>query len=155
MTSFQNDGEIDQTNLARSWSRFSLRMMFAAVTAMAVLLYLLISAPAIVAAPALYLLNMLLMMFFLAGSLYAGENLKAFCRGAILPWFAYYLFLTFAEFSIVNVESVDLYEIAAAFGEAIGFFRFTTIFFGSTSLITGATTVAFKRLLEPSNRRYP
>lgn len=142
--------DLGEPKIMRHGSRFSLRMMFVAVTGVAVLLYLLISAPTSVAAPGLYLVNTLLVAFFLAGALYGNENLKAFCRGAVLPFAIFYLYLTYMSFVMtmeVGVFSIEHWnEVFQRSAKAIGN---ATILFISASVLLGAATVGFKHLLEP------
>ncbi len=149
MTLPANDDAATEPKFERRWSRFSLRMLFVAVTAVAILLYLLTSAPSFVATPGLYLLDTLLMAFFLAGALYGGENLKAFCRGATLPFAMFYLYLTYISMAFTVEDLLSFDHMNEAFERSAKNFRSITMFFASASLVVGSATLGFKLLLEP------
>jgi hypothetical protein len=72
---------------------FNLRTLLGLVTLLCVLAWLLTAAPPFVAAIGLFVYVTLQTTFFVAGAMYAGENLKAFCRGALLPGLVDYAFV--------------------------------------------------------------
>ncbi len=64
---------------------FGIKSLFGLTGAIAVALYLLVSAPTFVAVPLLVLLHVTIGALLLAGLVYGAGNLRAFCMGAMIP----------------------------------------------------------------------
>jgi hypothetical protein len=132
---------------------FHLRTLLTVVTAACVMVYLLTVASELATTIGLLVYATLVTSFFLAGAVYASDNLKAFCRGALLPMLILFFFLTYISSMQVFIE--DLKKFSDMADGATRFLRRWTI--GSTLLSTwmGLSTLGFKRLVEPREPREP
>lgn len=130
--------------------QYGLRTILVAMTFSSGLLYLLTLAPTWLAVPALLLFSILSTMFFVAGAIYAGDQLKAFCRGALLPTLACNLFVTWIAIQVVNL---DLSDWSNLLEDEIAFIlRRITVTYLFLSGLMGLSLLAFKWLVEPKSR---
>jgi hypothetical protein len=138
---------------------FNLRTLLGLVTVLCVLAWLLTAAPPSVAAIGLFVYVTLQTTFFVAGAMYAGENLKAFCRGALLPGLVDYAFVAWVFIQLALAMDLD-YFVRVWNGESqiveeIAFLRRSTVVAAVMSVLIGLAMVGFKRLLEPRSQQPP
>lgn len=131
---------------------FNLRTMLGLVTVFCLVVYLLTAAPPLVAGIGLFVYVVLQTTFFVTGAFYAGPNLKAFCRGALLPALIDYMFVMWVFVQVgIAFDFGDLraaMEMDANEGSVV-FLRRTTIMATALSVLIGLATLVFKRLVEP------
>jgi hypothetical protein len=138
---------------------FNLRTLLGLVNLLCVLAWLLTAAPPFVAAIGLFVYVTLQTTFFVAGAMYAGENLKAFCRGALLPGLVDYAFVAWVFIQLALAMDLD-YFVRVWNGESqiveeIAFLRRSTVVAAVMSVLIGLAMVGFKRLLEPRSQQPP
>ncbi len=132
---------------------FNLRLtILTLVTLLCLLPYLVAAAPPVVAAFGLFAFLTLQTTFFLAGAVYGRENLKAFCRGALLPALLHYSITTWLVLAYGTESFLDAMEIGSGI---VDYLRVTTVVSAVVSVLGGLAMVVFKRLVEPRRPNPP
>ena len=117
--------------------QFSLRMMFAAVTAIAAALGALVPAPSWYSGLAMMLLATTFPAILWIGSQHSGKYTKSFCLGAFAPAATAAVFLAFSLITVNGPESVTLHDCLAIVAKLAEFYRFLLAFFWGSMPIVG------------------
>lgn len=127
---------------------FSLRMMLAAVTAVALPLAALTAKPTFLSGLAMMLLATAFPPLCWIGSWFGGRYTRAFCIGAFAPAVVAAIFLAFSLITVIGPQTVAFDECLAIVAKLAEFYRFLLAFFWTAMPIIGFLCVVAAWTLE-------
>jgi len=134
--------------MAMSRPTFSLRMLLAAIAAIAVTLAALTAKPSFVSGLAMMLLATAFPPVFWIGSRSGGRYTQAFCLGALAPATIAAVFLAFSLIAVNGPQTVTLDDCLAVVAKLAEFYRFLLAFFWAAMPIIGLVGVVASWTLE-------
>ncbi len=123
---------------------FRLRTLLAAVAAIGIAVYLLLAAPARVAAPGLILVAVASTIGFTAGIVYGRNKVRAFCIGALFPAGATIAALTWLLSAWLLAENRGLADLLNYFEKSAPAFRLWSGACWALQVLGGLLTIAVR-----------
>ena len=127
---------------------FSVRMMLAAVTAVALPLAALTAKPSYLSGLGMMLLATAFPPLFWIGSWFGGRYTRAFCIGAFAPAMVAAVFLAFSLITVIGPHTVAFDECLEIVAKLAEFYRFLLAFFWTAMPVIGLLCVVAAWTLE-------